>query len=93
MRRADRQIEILRLTKELENQRQIAITQSQQPLVLINRHPIIMLTVSALAIGAVARLALATPLPTAVKILGIPLLRQVASNALVMYQKTRRTEH
>ncbi|TFH73440.1 hypothetical protein E3V39_09500 [Gammaproteobacteria bacterium LSUCC0112] len=89
MKRADRRMQIQRLTMDVEKQRQIARTLSRQPLALIKKHPVVTLLISVVALGAATRIAVATPVSTAIKILGLPLLRQVASNALLMISQTQ----
>ncbi|MDO9477410.1 MAG: hypothetical protein Q7L07_11925 [Pseudohongiella sp.] len=92
MRRAERQTQILQLRNELEGQRHSAQELSRQPLALINRHPAITITLSALALGVVTRVALSKSLPTVIKIVGVPLLRQVAIHAWTALQQTRQTK-
>lgn len=89
MKRADRRMQIQQLTFDVEKQRQIARTHSRQPLALIKKHPVVTLVISVMALGAATRIAVATPVSTAIKILGLPLLRQVASNALLMIRQTQ----
>ncbi len=92
MRRADRQTQILQLRNVLEVQRHSAQEFSRQPLALINRHPAITITLSALALGVVTKVALSKSLPTVIKIVGVPLLRQVVSLAWMSFQQTRQTK-
>lgn len=89
MKRAERRMQVRQLTIDVENQRQIARSHSRQPLALIKKHPVASLVISVVALGAVTRIAVATPVSTAIKILGLPLLRQVASNALLMIRQAQ----
>jgi hypothetical protein len=89
MKRAERRMQVRQLTIDVETQRQIARSHSRQPLALIKKHPVASLVISVVALGAVTRIAVATPVSTAIKILGLPLLRQVASNALLMIRQAQ----
>lgn len=87
MKRAERCVQILKLTAELEHKRHIACSNSDQPLALIRKYPTITMVGCGLTLGILTRVLLASPLSSATKLLGIPLVRalflSLASTLLV----------
>jgi hypothetical protein len=75
MKRAERCMQILKLTAELEQKRHIARSHSDQPLTLIRQYPGLTMVSSALTLGILTRILLAAPFSSATKLLGIPLVR------------------
>lgn len=75
MKRAQRCMQILKLTAELEQKRHIARASSDQPLALIRKYPAFTMVSSALIVGILTRILMALPFSFVTKLLGIPLTR------------------
>ncbi len=75
MKRAQRCMQILELTAELEQKRLIARANSDQPLTLIRKYPAITMVSSALTLGFLTRILMALPLSFVTKALSFPLVR------------------
>lgn len=90
MKRANRLIQIEMRKREATGHLHAAIDAGRQPLALVMKYPAVSMTATALAAGILTRVAVVTPLPAAIKLLSIPLVRRFISSALITYQKNNR---
>lgn len=87
MKRADRILQIEKCKRDVNGRLLTVLTGSRTTLRVIRRYPAIPIIVSGIVGGMITRRLLAKPLPPAIKLLALPLLRRVIRYALVSERK------
>ena len=90
MKRANRQIQISALERELVRCHELATKASRRPVALMRRHPLLSMLGAVLTVGLLTRGTMATRLPTALKLLGVPVVRKLLVHTLTLYRQNSR---
>lgn len=87
MKRAEQILQIEKLKRDAGSNLRAALVASKKPVHTIRRHPALTMLVCGVAAGILTRRALLRPLAPSLKLLAIPLARQLLQHALASNAK------